>query len=332
MQIAFICLPNILATSLTNAYELFYIANEVSKKVDRRQAKAAKLNKLAEDLSPLILPSGLSFNADRTWDETAVYDLVYVPALWRSPKPALKRYQSLVEWLQYQYENGAILNATGTGACFLAETGLLNQRPATTHWHYFDQFTLDYPNIQLKRQHFITQAGRLFCAASINAQTDLCLHHIHRFYGQQVASHLSQHFSHEVRQPFDRLNFDQAANTNHADEEILQSQLWLQSHLGDNQLNIKQLAQIFGMSSRNYNRRFQQATGQSPSQYLQGLRMTEARELLQNSNLTIGEISFRVGYLDGSHFSALFKRFNNVTPRQFRIAVRAKLFSDNYSH
>ena len=83
------------------------------------------------------------------------------------------------------------------------------------------------------------------------------------------------------------------------------------------------------MSPRNYNRRFQLATGQSPSQYLQNLRMNEARELLQRSNLSIGEISFRVGYLDAGHFTSLFKRFNKSTPRQFRVAVRAKLFSDN---
>ena len=332
MKIAFICLPNILATSLTNAYELFYTANEVSKKISRRAAHSAVLSKLSEQLETLHLPSGLSFTADQSWEGPIVYDLVYVPALWRSPKIALRQYLSLIEWLQYQYENGAILNATGTGACFLAETGLLNQRPATTHWHYFDQFTHDYPEVQLKRQHFITEAGRLFCAASINAQTDLCLHHIRRFYGQEVASHLSQHFSHEVRQPFDRLNFNQYANTNHADEEILQSQLWMQTHLASNPLSLRDLAKQFGMSPRNYNRRFLQATGQSPSQYLQGLRMTEARELLQNSNLTIGEISFRVGYIDASYFTTLFKRFNNVTPRQFRIAVRAKLFSDNYQH
>ena len=143
---------------------------------------------------------------------------------------------------------------------------------------------------------------------------------------------MSQHFSHEVRQPFDRLNFNQYANTNHADEEILQSQLWMQTHLASNPLSLQDLAKQFGMSPRNYNRRFLQATGQSPSQYLQSLRMNEARELLQNSNLTIGEISFRVGYIDASYFTTLFKRFNNVTPRQFRIAVRAKLFSDNYQH
>ena len=330
MKVAFICLPTILATSFTNAYELFYTANEVSKKIYRRGRHTAQLNVLSDNGESIVLPSGLTIAAKQNWNEDTVYDLVYVPALWRSPLPALQRHTSLIKWLRFQYENGAILNATGTGVCFLAASGLLNQRPATTHWHYFDQFTRDYPEVELKRQHFITEAGRLFCAASINAQTDLCLHHIHRFYGQEVASHLSQHFSHEVRQPFDRLNFKQDANTNHVDEDILQSQLWLQNHLSDCQLNMRDVASTFGMSQRNYNRRFQQATNQSPSKYLQSLRMNEARDLLQSSNLTISEIAFRVGYLDASYFTRLFKRFNNTTPRQFRIAVRAKLFSDNY--
>jgi len=327
MKIAFVGFSDILATSLTNAYELFYAANQAAKRFDRQRLKPAELYIVTHQAELICLPNGLSFEANASWADKRHYDLVYLPAIWRSPLPSLRKYPDLVVWLRDQYENGAILNATGTGVCFIAETGLLDRRPATTHWHYFDSFAKKYPNIELKRQHFITEAGRLFCAASINAQTDLCLHHIHRFYGQTIANHLARHFSHEARQPFDRLTFHQDANTSHPDELILQSQLWLQNHLSHNDISFAKVAELFGMSQRNYFRRFLRATDQTPSQYLQGLRLKEAQDLLRRSNLSISEIAFRVGYADTSYFAKLFKRENAITPRQYRTSVRAKMFS-----
>lgn len=330
MKIAFVGLSDMLATSLSNPFELFFAANQVAKRFDRRSPLEAELTIIADKPSPLSLASGLSLDANQIWDQQKEdFDLIYVPAIWRNPRPSLRQNPFLVDWLRRQHNSGAILNATGTGVCFLAETGLLDERPATTHWHYFDEFATTYPKVQLKRQHFITQAGRLFCAASINAQTDLTIHHIHRFYGQTVADHLGRHFSHEARQPFDQMSFNQDANTNHPDEAILQSQLWLSHHLSDTDVNFSKVAALFGMSQRNYSRRFLRATDQTPSQYLQSIRLKEARELLRRSNFSISEIAFRVGYLDASYFTQLFKRENGVTPKQYRTSVRAKLFNQD---
>ena len=253
--------------------------------------------------------------------------MVYLPALWRNPRPIVKKNKELVEWVRWQYEHGAIINSTGTGVSFIAESGLLNNKPATTHWHYFDQFARDYPLAELKRQHFITNAGKIYCAASINALTDLTLHHVHRFFGKSVAEHLSQHFSHEVRQSFDRLSFTQEENTNHPDEDILQAQLWLQNNLSKPSLSIDKLAKLFGISQRSFSRRFRLATNTTPLKYLQNQRFEESKDLLQNSNLSISEIAYRVGYLDVSYFTKLFKQFSSLTPKQYRTQVRAKLFS-----
>ncbi len=326
MKIAFLIIPNMLSTSMSNAFELFFAANEVAKMRDGRSALQANLVKVARANSRLEMNSGLSLMPDEVVSDS-IFDIVYVPALWRNPKPVVKRNPEIVEWLRWQYEHGAILNGTGTGVRFIAETGLLNNRPATTHWHHFDNFAEDFPTVELKRQHFITSAGRLFCAASINAQTDLTLHHIHRVFSKAISDHLARHFSHEVRQPFDRLSFTQKENTNHPDELILQSQLWMQNNLSKTEISMQQLAHIFGMSTRNFSRRFRNATNMSPLQYLQRQRFNEARELLQNSNLSISEIAYRVGYVDVSYFTKLFKQLSSTTPKDYRKTVRAKLFS-----
>ena len=331
MRIAFVITPHMLATSLTNAYELFFAATQAAKTQAESkdgETEPMQLIKVSADDGRVTLPSGLSLSADAGLSED-VYDMVYLPALWRNPRPIVKHNRALIDWVRWQYEHGAIINSTGTGVCFIAETGLLDEKPATTHWHHFDQFARDYPLVELKRQHFITNAGRIYCAASINALTDLTLHHVHRFFSKEVSEHLSRHFSHEVRQPYDRLNYSAEENTNHPDEIILQAQLWMQNHLSKAALSMRKLAELFGMSQRNFTRRFKYATNMTPVQYLQSRRLGVARELLQNSNLSIKEIAYRVGYLDVSYFTKLFKEFSSSTPKEYRTTVRAKLFSTN---
>lgn len=317
-----------LSTSMSNAFELFFAANEAAKMRDGRNALQAKLVKVATGGERTEMRSGLSLLPDETISES-LFDIVYVPALWRNPKPVVSRNRAVVDWLRWQYEHGAIINGTGTGVRFIAETGLLDDRPATTHWHHFDSFAGDFPMVDLKRQHFITSAGRLFCAASINAQTDLTLHHIHRVFSKEISDHLAQHFSHEVRQPFDRLSFTQKDNSNHPDELILQCQLWMQNNLSKTDISMQDVAEFFGMSSRNFSRRFRRATNLSPLQYLQSQRYEQARELLKSSNLSISEIAYRVGYLDVSYFTKLFKQQSSTTPKEYRKTVRAKLFSSH---
>ncbi len=330
MRIAFIVTPHMLATSLTNAYELFFAAIEATKSHAKQNQEYSlpeiELVKIAVNKQRISLPSGLSLLPDKALTKE-VYDMVYLPALWRNPRPVIRQNPQIVDWLRWQYEHGAIINSTGTGVCFMAEAGLLNEKPATTHWFYFEQFAKDYPLVQLKRQHFITNAGRLYCAASINALTDLTLHHVHRFINKDVSEHLSRHFSHEVRQPFDQLSFIEEENTNHPDELVLQAQLWMQNNLNKVNISIHELAKLFDMSQRNFSRRFKQATNMTPVQYLQKRRLTAAQELLQSTNLSIKEIAYRVGYLDVSYFTSIFKEYLSITPNNYRKTIRAKLFS-----
>ena len=81
------------------------------------------------------------------------------------------------------------------------------------------------------------------------------------------------------------------------------------------------------MSLRTFNRRFKQATDSTPLEYLQHIRLGTAKDLLKDSNLSIAEISYRVGFSDPGYFSALFKRRVSLNPREYRRLVRAKLFS-----
>jgi len=323
MKIAFLICDHLLATSVVLPAEMLRAAADLA--LARQRKTLPSIEFIASRSGAFISRSGLPLYAEMI-DPERQYDLIYLPALWRNPQVAIKHHPTLLPWLRQQYANGALIGAAGTGVCFLAASGLLDQRPATTHWFYLEQFANHYPEVDLKPQYLITRADNLYCAASINALADLTVHFIRQFYGSSIASHVERHFSHEARKSYEHVTYREDDSDRHHDEDIIQIQLWLHQHHAQ-PLQLADVAKQFGMSIRNFNRRFLAATGKTPLRYLQGLRIEEGRDLLGNSNLSITEVAEKVGYQDSSHFSRLFRNILTVTPQDYRKSMRSKLFA-----
>lgn len=315
-----------LATSSTLPMEMLLAAESAAQTMlEPEQRRDLDIRTVAITNEPVLARTGMHWQPDTTITLASQSDLIYVPGLWRNPRPILKKNAALVSWLQQQHQNGAIISAVGTGCCFLAEAGLLDGKAATTHWHYFDQFQKDYPQVHLKRQYFITQAGGLYCAASVNSLADLTIHFIQRFFGKEIASHVERHFSHEIRKSYDSSGFFETNKNPHPDEQITQIQIWLEDNY-HREILFPQVCERFGMSVRTLNRRFKNALGKTPLEYLQNIRINTAKDLLKTSNLSIAEIADKVGYQDTNYFTTLFKKYLATTPNAYRETVRAKLF------
>ncbi|MGQ9427384.1 GlxA family transcriptional regulator [Gilvimarinus sp. F26214L] len=324
-SIQFLLLEGMMATSATLPSEMLHAAQSVA---DGRRRGEHELNIRTVALSRARVQTraGFPLSPDRTLARAGRADIIYVPALWRNPKPIIRKHEAVLDWLREAYENGTTIAGVGTGCCFMAEAGLLDGRPATTHWHYFDRFERNYPRVHLKRDYFITQADELYCAASVNSLADLTVYFIRRLYGESIAHHVERHFSHEIRRAYESMRYFEGSSDKHRDETVLQIQLWLQDNY-QQEVKFGDLAERFDMSVRSLNRRFKLATDKSPLSYLQDIRMGVARDLLKTSNLSISEIAYSVGYQDLGHFSALFKKSFSATPHDYRTTVRAKLFS-----
>jgi transcriptional regulator GlxA family with amidase domain len=325
ITITFVLCQQMLTTSTTLPIEMIQAAVSSARAKDRSASKI-RVQTAAVTKDGVQTRSGFVLQPEMTLAEIEETDVIYLPALWRNPRPIIHQSPELIEWIRRHYEKGCTIAAVGTGCCFLAEAGILDGKPATTHWHYFDQFQRDYPLVQLKRQYFITQAGNLYCAASVNALADLTVHFMQRLYGKAVATQVERNFSHEIRRSYESSSFLEDRPSHHPDEDIIQAQMWLQDNYG-REILLKDVAARFDMSVRSFNRRFKGALGKTPLQYLQEIRIENAKDLLKTSNLSISEIAYRVGYQDMSHFTGLFKKFLAVTPSEYRTTVRAKLFS-----
>lgn len=323
-HITLLALPGSLASSISLPLEILHAANEQVRVRHRRQPAIA-VEVVSQRRGPVKTAGGLSINATATPGSIRQTDVLILPSLWRNPVSTLAQHKQLLPWLRQMAEQQSLLCAVGTSSYFLAEAGLLDYKPATTHWYYCDHFARRYPKVQLKRQYLITQADNLYCAGSVNSIADLMVHLIGRAYGQTLARQVEGQFSPEIRRPFEDHAFAQLDTSPHQDETIIEAQEWLRQHYAS-PVNLEALATRLGLSSRSFNRRFKQALNMTASQYLQHQRLVVAKELLRTSNLSINEVAAQSGYQDSSYFCARFKAEMGQTPLAYKKSVRGKLF------
>lgn len=316
--------PAALATSITLPMEILGAASQMAR-AHRRNTPTLRFLLAGPERRPLRLATGITLAPDCSLEELPPLDLLLLPAIWRSPLPTVRSASPWLGLLPTLAAAGSRICSVGSASFLLAETGLLDGKAATTHWHYFDRFSRRYPAVNLKTRHLITQADGLYCVGSVNSIADLMVHLVEEWYGSLIARAIENQFSPEIRRPFGAAAYQGETQGSHHDETVLRAQQWLQDNLAS-PLSITELASELGISQRTLNRRFHQATGTGPQAYLQKLRIGAARDLLRHSNLSVSEIAWQVGLQDISHFSRLFRAHAGVSPARYREAVRGKLF------
>ena len=134
--------------------------------------------------------------------EAASLDLLVIAAIWRDPRRVIKRHPELIPFIAKLVNQGSSIAAVGTGSFLLAETGLLDKKPATTHWFWLDEFASRYPAVDLRRDELIVQSDNLYCAGSVNSISDLLVYLMGNFYNTNIARHVENQFSPEIRRRF----------------------------------------------------------------------------------------------------------------------------------
>ena len=325
MNLTLVLCDNMLVSSSTLAAEIFNFASAMAR-ASSRQAGEVTIRRVSTDDLPVQTSSGFELSPTHSLEDRFQSDLVHLPALWRNPRPIVKRARALTPWLRRQHQLNSSFTAVGTGVCFLAEAGLLENKSATTHWHYFDQLQKSYPTLKLRRQHFTTQTGNIYCAASINAMAELIVYQVERIFGRVIARQAQRNFFHEIRNLSEAVSYSDSRELKLSDELIVQAKIWMQDNLSKHSL-LSYLPEKLGVQKRTLNRRFKIATGKTPGEYLNEVRMNFACDLLKNTDLSILEIASFSGFSDNSWFSARFKQWSGSTPKAYRSSIRAKTFS-----
>jgi transcriptional regulator GlxA family with amidase domain len=223
----------------------------------------------------------------------------------------------LLPWLRKWHARGAYIAGACTGVAFLAESGILDGRQATTHWGVADTFRERYPKVRWRTEQFVTEDGRLFCSGGVYASIDLSLYLVEKFCGHEVALQCAKSLL--LSMPRGRQSGYSVVQISrpHSDDKIRETEEFLQQHF-DSDVSIGSLAERVGMGPRNFIRRFKAATGRVPGAYIQTLRMSAAREMLEHGTSSIQAVSSKIGYGDIGFFRNLFKRHTGMTPGEYR--------------
>lgn len=221
------------------------------------------------------------------------------------------------DWLRSRHSRGATLCSICKGAFLLGETGLLDGRTVTTHWSYEEQLLARFPAIRVNSDRLIIDDGDILTAGGVMAWIDLSLILIERFLGNTVMIETARAFLVDPPGREQSYYSSFSPRLNHGDDAILKVQHWLRSS-GGKDMNLTAMADQAGLEPRTFMRRFQKATGHTAGEYVQRLRVDNARDLLQFTRDGVDAVAWKVHYTDPGSFRKVFTRIVGLTPAEYR--------------
>lgn len=243
-------------------------------------------------------------------------DLVVVPSMWTAGADAVAGNPALVQALRELPERVLVVSMC-TGAFLLAASGRLDQRRATTHWMLADALQAAYPAVQVQPAENLIQQGSLICSGGSLAGVDACLHAVQLLTDRDTARALARMLVTEVSHGPQTRFMPPLGWQRHADTEMRALQRHIETSYAQ-ALTLDAMAALIHVSVRTLQRRFLAATGMTPMQYLQAVRIERAKDLLATERLPVPDVAERVGYHDRVAFGRQFRKMAGMTPAAFR--------------
>jgi transcriptional regulator GlxA family with amidase domain len=285
---------------------------------------------VGEKKGMLTMASGVPFEVKRSFEDVDATDIVIVPSVVLREEGWVKgRYPGLLTWLARMHEAGAMLCSACSGIFLLAETGLFDGKDATVHFWYARSFQALYPRVTVHPDRVLVVAGlreELVCSGASNTWHDLALYLIARHAGATTAQEVARMFALQWHQDGLAPYIVFEGKTDHGDAEIASAQEWLSRHFSVAH-PVEEMIKRSRLAERTFKRRFSAATGLTPIDYVQRLRIEDAKRRLERTDAPVDEVSWRVGYEDPAFFRRLFKRTTGLAPGAFRKRFRIPDFA-----
>lgn len=244
-------------------------------------------------------------------------DLIIIPSLNHNYEKAIKKNTALIEWIEQQYKKGAQVASICTGAFMLASSGLLDGKNCSTHWAVAEQFRSMFPKVNLQTDKLITDENGIYTNGGAYSFLNLLLYLVEKYYDRRTAIYCSKVFQIEM----DR--HDQASfiifkgQKQHDDEMVKKAQAYIESNV-DEKISIEYLSSMFAVGRRSFDRRFIKATGNTPLEYAQRVKIESAKKAFETSRKTINEVMYEVGYSDVKAFREVFRKVTRMSPLEYR--------------
>jgi transcriptional regulator GlxA family with amidase domain len=323
MEVLIVAVPETAGSALYGMLDVLFAAGNIWQTLVRsgNEQNLFRVRIVSSDDEPFTCGNGIPVHPDCSVADNPAAPIIILPEIWLGPDESARgRHPTLIDWLRRRYRDGATLYSACSGAVMLAETGLLDGCNATSHWGYQELFKNCYPKVRFDPTPNLVYAdpvGRIVTAGGTTSWHDLALHIISRHVSPGEALRIAKVYllkwHGEGQLPYTTL----VRRAPHADSVARRCEQWLQEHFRDVE-SISQVVQITNIPERTLKRRFKAATGCTLIEYLQNLRIEEAKRLLETSAMPVDDVGAEAGYSDASFFRRLFKRKTGLTPKQYR--------------
>ncbi|MET0892065.1 MAG: helix-turn-helix domain-containing protein [Pseudoxanthomonas sp.] len=320
---AILVTPYAAASVVYGMYDLFRSAGRDWGMIQHGVAGAGVVQPVlvASQPGPQPILNGVVIEPEATLEAIGLPQIVCIPEATGYPAHDVNgQYGAEIEWLRRCSAHGSIIASTCSGAVLLAQAGLLDDQDATTHWAFAEIFATRFPRVRLHPRSALVASGegqRLVMAGGGASCMDLALYLIARVAGIGCAIHTARVNLvdwHTVgQQPYAQL----ARSRQSEDALIAGCQAWIAEHYAE-AAPVAGMVRHSRLPERTFKRRFQQATGLSPLDYVHTLRLEEAKHLLEAGDDSLDAIANSIGYEDSGFFGRLFKRNVGITPAEYR--------------
>ncbi len=260
-----------------------------------------------------------SVNPIEDLSEVKNTDLIIIPAFLPQTDPGnnINLNKRVTRWLVTQYKNGAQVASLCTGAYLLASTGLVDGKKCSIHWNDAGTFRNMFPDVNLVADQVITYEHGLYTCGGAFSFMNLILYLLEKYYGREMAVLCSKLFQVDIdrssQSPYMIFN----GQKSHEDEVVLKAQEILEKHKQE-KFSTEKLAKKLSVSRRSLDRRFIKATGNTPLEYLQRVKIESAKKRLESSRKTVQEIMYEAGYTDLRAFRQVFRKITGLSPIEYR--------------
>ena len=274
------------------------------------------------EVAPIRASAGFSLIPDYGVEALAEADTVIIPGTYiHEPRHDGTLPDDLAAALR-TIRPGARIASICTGAFVLGAAGLLDGRPATTHWIRADMFRALYPKVLLNEDLLFIDDGDIITSAGLAAGVDLCLHLIRRDFGSEVANRAARHCVVPPWRDGGQSQFIERVVPDEGSEGTAPTRAWALDRLGE-EITLAAMAANAGMSVRTFSRRFKAETGQSPGTWLLQQRVRHACHLLETTSLSVDRVAESAGLGTAASLRHHLRTELGVSPLAYRKTFRA---------
>ena len=244
-------------------------------------------------------------------------NLIIIPSLNHNYQKAIKGNRLLIDWLVKRYKEGAEVASICTGAFMLATSGLLDGKRCSTHWAAADTFRTMFPNVDLQQDQLITDENGIYTNGGAYSFLNLMIYLVEKYYDRETAIFCSKVFQIEIDRQSQSAFTIFSGQKLHGDDIVKKAQIYIEDNLHE-KISIEHLSSLFSVGRRNFDRRFVKATGNTPVEYSQRVKVECAKKALETSRKTVNEVMYDVGYSDIKAFREVFRKITGMSPLEYR--------------